>query len=538
MRSRRKRVSLLTFLLATSIFTVFSLLTLRSSLIDPPPLPVNGGGRDFTSTTVDDGVVENEDNPFAPEANVDKNKSSCATVEEMGKEFENEDWKQSLRIRKLIQAHFRINGADRIRNLPAKDFCNHGFVLGKSSEAGFGNEMYKVLTGAALSIIKRYPFEEYITYSNISFTLNEVKHLWRQHECLTKYERQLAIRVDDFEKPSHTHVLCSDWSKWKEPIIWFQNTTDAVGAQFFLKNIHPTMRMAASELFGSTKSLSSRPNTFGELMKILISPSKDVEEAINGVLAGGADPDISVHMRMLMNRSLRVNQAVMNCLRKAVSRLPQKSRPKVFLLSDTPNLIKGLSPNISEFAEVVHFDYQAFRGNVQKSNRLQSLEFRAKDWGPAPRWVAFVDFFLAARARHGVVSGAHKRVGTTYAQLVAALAAANSLDENTTAKSFAFLCSFQSNLLTDGLRMQVGWGHVWNRFAGPMSCHNQSNQCAYTPLLPPSWWDTRWQTPIPRDIRRLAGYGVFLSDSGEIDEPELRTFCSNKKTSYKSVVLI
>lgn len=50
-----------------------------------------------------------------------------------------------------------------------------------------------------------------------------------------------------------------------------------------------------------------------------------------------------------------------------------------------------------------------------------------KDWGPAPRWVAFVDFFLASRSKHAVVSGAHRRVGTTYAQLIAALAAANKL---------------------------------------------------------------------------------------------------------------
>lgn len=41
--------------------------------------------------------------------------------------------------------------------------------------------------------------------------------------------------------------------------------------------------------------------------------------------------------------------------------------------------------------------------------------------------MAFVDFFLASRAKHAVISGAHRRVGTTFAQLVAALAAANSL---------------------------------------------------------------------------------------------------------------
>lgn len=58
---------------------------------------------------------------------------------------------------------------------------------------------------------------------------------------------------------------------------------------------------------------------------------------------------------------------------------------------------------------------------------LPKSDFREKDWGPAPRWVAFVDFFLASRARHGVVSVAHRRVGTTYAQLIAALAAAHNL---------------------------------------------------------------------------------------------------------------
>jgi hypothetical protein len=53
------------------------------------------------------------------------------------------------------------------------------------------------------------------------------------------------------------------------------------------------------------------------------------------------------------------------------------------------------------------------------------LDFRSRDWGSAPRWVAFVDFFIAAQARYAVVTGAHRRVGTTYAQLITALAAAN-----------------------------------------------------------------------------------------------------------------
>lgn len=46
-----------------------------------------------------------------------------------------------------------FSGASRIRSLPPEQFCKHGFVLGKASEAGFGNEMYKILNAAALSIM-------------------------------------------------------------------------------------------------------------------------------------------------------------------------------------------------------------------------------------------------------------------------------------------------------------------------------------------------------------------------------------------------
>lgn len=77
------------------------------------------------------------------------------------------------------------------------------------------------------------------------------------------------------------------------------------------------------------------------------------------------------------------------------------------------------------FDQVLHFDYEKFKGSI--FDGLPKSDFRVKDWGPAPRWVAFVDFFLASRARYAVISGAHRRVGTTYAQLIAALAAARNL---------------------------------------------------------------------------------------------------------------
>lgn len=61
------------------------------------------------------------------------------------------------------------------------------------------------------------------------------------------------------------------------------------------------MRSAASNLYGLPENLQTRPNLFGELMKVLIAPSEDIREAVDWVL-NGLDVDISLHMRMLMNR--------------------------------------------------------------------------------------------------------------------------------------------------------------------------------------------------------------------------------------------
>lgn len=60
--------------------------------------------------------------------------------------------------------------------------------------------------------------------------------------------------------------------------------------------------MVASDLFGKPEDLHYRPNVFGELMRFLISPSEMVEHAVNSVLKGSPNPDIALHMRMLMNR--------------------------------------------------------------------------------------------------------------------------------------------------------------------------------------------------------------------------------------------
>ncbi|KAF8013096.1 hypothetical protein BT93_I1079 [Corymbia citriodora subsp. variegata] len=544
--SKRRRASIRCVLLACSICTGLGLLLLSARSVDPSPdrevpAELRLGAGDGTGALVG-AEIDGESG--------EKVKAkTCATVEEMGEAFRGGFVNESLRVRRLLQAHFSRHGAATVRDLPPDQFCRHGFVMGKASEAGFGNEMYKMLTAAALSIMlnrsliigqtrDKFPFGDYISYSNVSFTLREVKHLWRRNGCIQKYKRQLIMRIDDFQKPTHTNVLCSNWIKWDEPIIWFQNTTDAVAAQFFLKNIHSEMRFAATELYGSPETFDSRPNVYGELMRILISPSSDVEEAVSWALQGRQDPDITLHMRMLMNRSLRAAQAALSCVRKAISNLPL-SKPRVVIVSDTPSFIRSITQDISEFAEVFGFDYKHFKGNLSLANaKLNNLDFRTKDWGPTPRWVAFVDFFLASRAKHAVVSGAHRRVGTTYVQLVAALAAANNLGDDSISSDFSFLSSFQSNLLSGGLGNQVGWGHVWNRFAGPLSCRGQPNQCAFTPLLPPAWWDGLWQSPIPRDIRRLAAYGIELSGFGTSDENHLLSFCKSRKETVKRVPVI
>lgn len=160
------------------------------------------------------------------------------------------------------------------------------------------------------------------------------------------------MRIDDFQKPAQTGVLCHNWMEWEQPIIWFQNTTDAVAAQFFLKNVYEDMRTAASNLFGSPKDVEHRPNVYGELMRVLISPSEAVKEAVDWVLGDGeTTPDITLHMRMLMNRSLRAVNAALNCIRKATANLKSRPRPKIVLVSDTPSLINDITPKLNEFAE-------------------------------------------------------------------------------------------------------------------------------------------------------------------------------------------
>lgn len=157
--------------------------------------------------------------------------SACATVEEMGFAFSGRTEEASLRLRKMIQDHFAQHGAARVRELSPEQFCRQNFVFGRTSDAGFGNEMYRILTSAALSLLlnrslilgenrEKLHFGEYIVYSDHSFSLKEIKLLWAKNGCAGKYKRPLVMRIDDFQRPTRTGVLCEDWREWKEPIVW------------------------------------------------------------------------------------------------------------------------------------------------------------------------------------------------------------------------------------------------------------------------------------------------------------------------------
>ncbi|KAF8652224.1 hypothetical protein HU200_062859 [Digitaria exilis] len=50
------------------------------------------------------------------------------------------------------------------------------------------------------------------------------------------------------------------------------------------------------------------------------------------------------------------------------------------------------------------------------------------------------------------------------------------LGQKLSGADYTFLSSFRGSLLVEGLSTQVRWGHVWNRYAGPLSCRRQPHQ--------------------------------------------------------------
>lgn len=156
-RRKKKRVSILTFVIALSIFTGVSIFLLALRSIDPSSLAKGDTTQFLTQEITEAALGYSSFNAttnyiYNPHQKRTQNQE-CASVEKMGDDFRGGFKEQSLRVRRIIQQHFDVNGASRVRDLPPENFCRHKFVLGKASEAGFGNEMYKILTAAALSIM-------------------------------------------------------------------------------------------------------------------------------------------------------------------------------------------------------------------------------------------------------------------------------------------------------------------------------------------------------------------------------------------------
>ncbi|KAA8530081.1 hypothetical protein F0562_004790 [Nyssa sinensis] len=144
---RRRLPPVHAFLIACAVFTGVGLLILTLRSVDPS-IDVHFPTNTIQEVADEADAVLNSQNDTEAKTN-----KGCATVEEMGEIFRPGFWEESTKVRKIIQHHFALNGPSRIRGLPPEQFCKHGFVIGKASEAGFGNEMYKILTAAALSIM-------------------------------------------------------------------------------------------------------------------------------------------------------------------------------------------------------------------------------------------------------------------------------------------------------------------------------------------------------------------------------------------------
>lgn len=483
----------------------------------------------------------------------------CANVEEMGQAVVGDVRQASLKARRLIVSHFESHGATRLRQLPEDEFCQRGFVMCKGQHDGFGNNLYKILTGGALSIMLNrsmiigesgpklysstdpeyvsqrrqlaFPFGDYLEYSPEMISMQELKQLWVKNGCTSRHGRPFTMRVDYFSRLKSSKVLCEDWTMWKNPVLWFADTTDAVGLQWFLKNKHRPMRLLARALMGSESDPDSRGNLFGELSRALLTPKPVINKAIKWVLHDGEDPDFVLHIRH--GKVLSTIEASTRCVMDSLKNnaLWENARlPRVAVISDTPEAADKMATLLNKKAEVVKFDFNQFVKAYPNISTMSSTYFtapatRIEDWGPLPRWVAMVEFFLAARARLGFVSGAGSRVATTFAQLAASLAAANRLGDDGDQQGFAFHSSFQEHLLERGLQRQSGRGYAWHTFGGMLSCLSQHRQCALTPLLPYAWWDAPWQAPVGLHVRKLRAVGLLVTSDGEVSPFAVKEFC-------------
>ncbi|VVA17849.1 PREDICTED: GDAP2 homolog [Prunus dulcis] len=168
------------------------LLMLNVRQVDPPTSP------DFPMQ-IHNLVLESESGGRVgvkdePEIKSKRKSNSCATVEEMGKDFKGGFWEESLRVRKLIQHHFDLNGASHARNLRLEQFCHHGFVMGKASEWCSIEYTFKPVPDhwANQAYWGKFSFGDYISYSNgnpwnleVDAVVNSTNENMVEAQCIT-----------------------------------------------------------------------------------------------------------------------------------------------------------------------------------------------------------------------------------------------------------------------------------------------------------------------------------------------------------------
>lgn len=116
-RRKKKRVSILTFFIALTIFTGVSIFLLAFRSIDPSSL-AKGDTTQFLTQEITEAALGYSTlntttnyiyNPHNTTLRKTQNQE-CASVEQMGDGFRGGFQEQSLRVRKIIQAHFDVNG--------------------------------------------------------------------------------------------------------------------------------------------------------------------------------------------------------------------------------------------------------------------------------------------------------------------------------------------------------------------------------------------------------------------------------------------
>jgi len=98
-----------------------------------------------------------------------------------------------------------VVGSTRVGELYPEQFCRHNFVFKRTYDDGFCNEMYRILTATAWSLLL-----------NWSLIIGENMLV----NFFSSFIVQIIMRIDDFQRPTQTGVLYEGWRECKEPIVW------------------------------------------------------------------------------------------------------------------------------------------------------------------------------------------------------------------------------------------------------------------------------------------------------------------------------